>query len=104
MASPFSYGVNDGRENPLQTASKAPSSDLSVQFDQLIRSNAEDEVWVQIPVTRSKRKRTPYEASHKDVYQIVGVDVLGDPQQTNFGRDIVFSADLCYNDIGDKNG
>ena len=28
----------------------------------------------------------------------VGVDVLGDPQQTNFGRDIVFSADLCYND------
>ena len=27
----------------------------------------------------------------------VGVDVLGDPQQTNFGRDIVFSADLCYN-------
>ena len=34
----------------------------------------------------------------------VGIDVLGDPQQTNFGRDIVFSADFCYNDIGDKNG
>ena len=53
---------------------------------------------------RSVKKTSPYEASHKDVYQIVGVDVLGDPQQTNFGRDIVFSADLCYNDIGDKNG
>ena len=24
---------------------------------------------------------------------------LGDPQYTNFGRDIVFSADLCYNGI-----
>ena len=27
----------------------------------------------------------------------VGVDVLGDPQWTNFGREIAFSADLCYN-------
>ena len=27
----------------------------------------------------------------------VGVDVLGDPQYTNFGRELVFSADLCYN-------
>ena len=27
----------------------------------------------------------------------VGVDVLGDPQYTNFGRDVVFSADLWYN-------
>ena len=27
----------------------------------------------------------------------VGVDVLGDPQYTNFGKDIAFSADLCYN-------
>ena len=51
-----------------------------------------------------KRKGRLYEASHKDVYQIVGVDVLGDPQQTNFGREIVFSADLCYNDMGDENG
>ena len=34
----------------------------------------------------------------------VGVDVLGDPQYTNFGRDIVFSADLCYNEMGDENG
>jgi hypothetical protein len=32
----------------------------------------------------------------------VGVDVLGDPQQTNFGRDIVFSADLCYNEANEK--
>ena len=23
---------------------------------------------------------------------------------TNFGRDVVFSADLCYNDMGDENG
>ncbi len=29
----------------------------------------------------------------------VGVDVLGDPQQTNFGRELVFSADLCYNGV-----
>ena len=27
----------------------------------------------------------------------VGGDVLGDPQYTNFGRVIAFSADLCYN-------
>ena len=32
----------------------------------------------------------------------VGVDVLGDPQQTNFGRDVVFSADLCYNGTNEK--
>ena len=32
----------------------------------------------------------------------VGVDVLGDPQQTNFGRDIVFSTDLCYNEANEK--
>ena len=23
---------------------------------------------------------------------------------TNFGRDVVFSADLCYNGVGDENG
>ena len=32
----------------------------------------------------------------------VGVDVLGDPQQTNFGRELVFSADLCYNETNEK--
>lgn len=32
----------------------------------------------------------------------VGVDVLGDPQQTNFGRDVVFSADLYYNEANEK--
>ena len=32
----------------------------------------------------------------------VGVDVLGDPQQTNFGRELVFSADLCYNGANEK--
>ena len=32
----------------------------------------------------------------------VGVDVLGDPQYTNFGREIVFSADLCYNGDNEK--
>ena len=32
----------------------------------------------------------------------VGGDVLGDPQQTNFGRDIVFSADLCYDGTNEK--
>ena len=32
----------------------------------------------------------------------VGVDVLGDPQQTNFGGDIVFPADLWYNGANEK--
>ena len=32
----------------------------------------------------------------------VGVDVLGDPQQTIFGRELVFSADLCYNGANKK--
>ena len=32
----------------------------------------------------------------------VGVDVLGDPQQTNFGRELVFSADLWYNGVNEK--
>ena len=32
----------------------------------------------------------------------VGVDVLGDPQYTNFGRELVFSADLCYNGSNQK--
>ena len=32
----------------------------------------------------------------------VGVDVLGDPAQPNFGRDVVFSADLCYNGANRK--
>ena len=35
--------------------------------------------------------------------RIVGTGVLC-PQQKNFGRDVVFSADLCYNDMGDENG
>ena len=34
----------------------------------------------------------------------VGVDVLGDPQYTNFGREIVFSADLCYNGVTRRAG
>ena len=49
------------------------------------------------------QKGCSWAPSHKDVYT-VGVDVLGDPQYTNFGRDIVFSADLYYNDMGDENG
>ena len=32
----------------------------------------------------------------------VGVDVLGDPQYTNFGREIVFSAEWCYNGTNEK--
>ena len=32
----------------------------------------------------------------------VVVDVLGDQQYTNFGRVIVFSADLCYNGTNEK--
>ena len=96
---PFPFGADDGCEKSLQTARVLTLLCFvgAVCCRALLGG-------VQIPVTRSKRKRAPYEASHKDVYQIVGVDVLGDPQQTNFGRDIVFSADLCYNDIGDKNG
>ena len=29
-------------------------------------------------------------------------DVTGDPQQTTFGRDIVFSAELCYKGVNEK--
>ena len=32
----------------------------------------------------------------------VGVDVLGDPRQTNFDRELVFSADSCYNKVSEK--
>ena len=32
----------------------------------------------------------------------VGTGVLDCPQQKNFGRDIVFSADLCYNGTNKK--
>ena len=33
---------------------------------------------------------------------IVGTGVPDGPQNTNFGRDIVFSADLCYNEANEK--
>ena len=36
--------------------------------------------------------------------RIVGTGVLDCPQQKNFGRDVVFSADLCYNGVGDEYG
>ncbi len=45
-----------------------------------------------------------YAHSHKDVYKIVGTGVLDGPLYANFGREIVFSADLCYNGVGDTNG
>ena len=32
----------------------------------------------------------------------VGTGVLDCPQQKNFGREIVFSADLCYNEVDEK--
>ena len=35
---------------------------------------------------------------------VVGTGVPDGQQQTNFGREIVFSADLCYNSMGDENG
>ena len=40
----------------------------------------------------------------KKKLSFVGTGVLDCPQQTNFGRDVVFSADLCYNGMGDENG
>ena len=33
---------------------------------------------------------------------VVGTGVPDGPQNTNFGRDIVFSADLCYNELSEK--
>ena len=33
---------------------------------------------------------------------VVGTGVPDGPQNTNFGRDIVFSADLCYNEVNEK--
>ena len=32
----------------------------------------------------------------------VGTGVLDCPQQKNFGRDVVFSADVCYNGTNEK--
>ena len=32
----------------------------------------------------------------------VGTGVLDCPQQSNFGRELVFSADLCYNELNEK--
>ena len=43
-----------------------------------------------------------YAPSHKDVSKTVGTGVLDCPQQSNFGRDVVFSADLCYNGANEK--
>ena len=40
--------------------------------------------------------------SHKDVYKIVGTGVLDGPRHIIFGRDVVFSADLCYNEADEK--
>ena len=34
----------------------------------------------------------------------VGTGVLDCPKQKNFGIEIVFSADLCYNGVGDEYG
>ncbi|MBR5264216.1 MAG: hypothetical protein IKV50_05930, partial [Clostridia bacterium] len=45
-----------GARNGFKLQDTASLFNLLGQFDQLIRSVAEDEVWVQIPVTRSKRK------------------------------------------------
>ena len=45
-----------GARNGFKLQDTASLFNLLGQFDQLIRSVAEDEVWVQIPVTRSNRK------------------------------------------------
>ena len=37
-----------------------------------------------------------------DVYKTVGTGVLDCPQQSNFGRELVFSADLWYNEANGK--
>ena len=33
---------------------------------------------------------------------VVGTGVPDGPQNTNFGRELVFSADLCYNEVSEK--
>ena len=38
------------------------------------------------------------------VKQKRGVRLIFIRMFTNFGRELVFSADLCYNDMGDENG
>ena len=53
---------------------------------------------------QTQKKHLLSVGSHKDVYKIVGTGVLDCPRHINFGRDIVFSADLCYNVVGDNNG
>ena len=48
------------------------------------------------------KKGRHYAPSHKDVYKTVGTGVLDCPQQSNSGRELVFSADLCYNGLSEK--
>ena len=45
-----------GARNGFKLQDTASLFNLLGQFDQLIQSVVEDEVWVQIPVTRSKHK------------------------------------------------
>ena len=49
-----------------------------------------------------KEKADGLAHSHKEVYKTVGTGILDGPWHINFGRDIVFSADLCYNGANEK--
>ena len=49
-----------------------------------------------------KKKHLQKAPSHKDVYKIVGTGVLDGPRHIIFGRAVVFSADLCYNEAIEK--
>ena len=53
-------------------------------------------------ISRTTKEHLHYAPSHKDVYQIVGTGVLDGPRHIIFGRDFVFSADLCYNGTNKK--
>ena len=48
-----------------------------------------------------ERKRTDFAQLLIRIF-IVGTGVPDGPQNTNFGRELVFSADLCYNDANEK--
>ena len=83
-----------GTFRSARTGERTPLGVRSAQA----RSEATEtvEVGESNPAWRATKKDTRWAGSHKDVYKTVGTGVLDCPQQKNFGRVIVFSADLCY--------
>ena len=59
------------------------------------------QIFFKAPLTEKNIKKSPFGLVLIKMF-IVGTGVPDGPQNTNFGRDIVFSADLCYNEVSEK--